>query len=38
MAWVTRCLKLKIRSERREDTHEAFLHLGSLLICLNYLM
>jgi hypothetical protein len=38
MAWVTRYRKLKIRSERREDIHEAFLHPGASLICLNYLM
>jgi hypothetical protein len=29
--------RLTIRYERREDIHEAFLHLGCLLICFNYL-
>jgi hypothetical protein len=26
-----------VRYERRDDIHEAFLHLGCSLICLNYL-
>jgi hypothetical protein len=38
MAWVTRCLKLKIRNKLREDIHGAFLHPDSSLVCLNYLM
>ena len=29
--------RLTIRYERRDDIHEAFLHLGCSLICLNYL-
>jgi hypothetical protein len=29
---------LRIRDERRVDIHEAFLHLGCALICLNNLL
>ncbi|MDP8940373.1 MAG: IS5/IS1182 family transposase, partial [Actinomycetota bacterium] len=30
--------RLTIRYERRDGIHEAFLHLGCSLICLNYLV
>jgi transposase len=36
-AWLNRCRRLVIRYERRADIHEAFLHLGCALICLNVL-
>jgi len=38
LAWVAKYRRLTIRYERRDDIHEAFLHLGCSLICLNYLM
>jgi IS5 family transposase len=37
LAWVAKYRRLTIRYERRDDIHEAFLHLGCSLICLNYL-
>jgi transposase len=37
LAWLARFRRLTIRYERRADIHEAFLHLGCALICLNYL-
>ena len=37
LAWLARYSRLSVRYERREDIHEAFLHLGCSLICLNYL-
>ena len=37
LAWLARYRRLSVRYERRDDTHEAFLHLGCSLICLNYL-
>ncbi len=37
MAWLSKYRRLTVRYERREDIHEAFLHLGCSLICLNYL-
>jgi transposase len=37
LAWLGRYRRLTIRYERRADIHEAFLHLGCSLICLNYL-
>ena len=37
LAWLTRYRRLSERYERRDDIHEAFLHLGCSLICLNYL-
>ncbi len=36
-AWLSRYRRLSVRYERRADIHEAFLHLGCSLICLNYL-
>jgi transposase len=38
LAWLNRYRRLSVRYERRDDIHEAFLHLGCSLICLNYLM
>jgi transposase len=37
LAWLSKCRRLTIRYERRDDIHEAFLHLGCSLICFNYL-
>ncbi|CCF86025.1 transposase (fragment) [Nitrolancea hollandica Lb] len=37
LAWLSRFRRLTVRYERRADIHEAFLHLGCALICLNYL-
>ena len=37
LAWLAKYRRLTIRYERRDDIHEAFLHLGCLLICFNYL-
>jgi transposase len=37
LAWLGRYRRLSVRYERRADIHEAFLHLGCSLICLNYL-
>jgi transposase len=37
LAWLAKYRRLTIRYERREDIHEASLHLGCSLICFNYL-
>ena len=37
LAWLARYRRLSVRYERRADIHEAFLHLGCSLTCLNYL-
>ena len=37
LAWLGRYRRLAVRYERRVDIHEASLHLGCSLICLNYL-
>jgi transposase len=37
LAWLAKYRRLTIRYERRDDVHEAFLHLGCSRICLNYL-
>ena len=37
LAWLAKYRRLAIRYERRDDIHEAFLHLGCSLICFNYL-
>jgi len=37
LAWLSRYRRLAVRYDRRADIHEAFLHLGCSLICLNYL-
>jgi IS5 family transposase len=36
-AWLNRFRRLKVRYERRDDIHEAFLTLGCALICWNFL-
>ena len=36
-AWLNRYRRLKVRYERRDDIHQAFLELGCALICWNYL-
>jgi transposase len=37
LAWMARYRRLEVRYERRANLHEAVLHLGCSLICLNYL-
>jgi transposase len=37
LAWLAKYRRLTIRYERRDDIHEAFLHLGCSIVCLNYL-
>ena len=37
LAWLAKYRRLTVRYERREDIHEAFLHLDCSLICFNYL-
>lgn len=37
LAWLVRYRRLAVRYERRAEMHEAFLHLGCSLSCLNYL-
>jgi hypothetical protein len=37
LAWLSRHRRLAIRYERRDDIHEAFLTVGCILICLNFL-
>jgi transposase len=37
LAWLVRYRRLAVRYERRADIHQAFLHLGCSLICLNHL-
>ena len=37
LAWLSKYRRLTIRYERRDDIHEAFLHLGRSLICRTYL-
>jgi IS5 family transposase len=36
LSWLNRYRRLKVRYERREDIHQAFLELGSALICWRY--
>jgi transposase len=36
-AWLNQFKRLAVRYERRADIHEAFLHLGCSVICLNAL-
>lgn len=33
IAWLHQFRRLRVRDERRDDIHEAFLHLGCALIC-----
>jgi len=35
LAWLKRFRRLKVRYERRDDIHEAFLLIGCALICFN---
>jgi hypothetical protein len=37
LAWLAQNRRLTIRYERRDDIHEAFLILGCIVICLNFL-
>jgi IS5 family transposase len=37
LAWLSRFRRLRVRDERRADIHQAFLDLGSALICWNRL-
>ena len=37
LAWLHHCRRLAVRSERRDDLHQAFLDLGCALICLRFL-
>lgn len=37
LAWLSRCRRRRIRDERRDDIHQAFLDLGSALITWNRL-
>jgi len=37
IAWLHQFRRLRIRYERRDDIHEAFLQLGCALICWNFL-
>jgi transposase len=37
LSWLNRYRRLTIRYERRADIHEAFLPLGCILICWNFL-
>jgi len=36
VSWVNRNRRLKVRYERREDIHQAFLDLGCALMCCPY--
>jgi hypothetical protein len=37
LAWLNRFRRLTIRYERRADIDEAFLHLGCILVCWNFI-
>lgn len=37
LSWLHQFRRLRVRFERRPDIHEAFLSLGSVLICWRYL-
>jgi transposase len=37
LAWLGRYRRLRVRDERRDDIHQAFLDLGCALICWNLL-
>jgi transposase len=37
LSWLHQFRRLKIRYERRDDIHEAFLEIGCILICFNVL-
>ena len=36
LAWLNRFRRLRIRYERRADIHQAFLTIGCILICWNF--
>jgi transposase len=36
LAWLNRYRRLRVRYERRDDGHQAFLDLGSALVCWGY--
>jgi transposase len=36
LSWLNRYRRLRIRYERREDIHQAFLSLASALICWKF--
>ena len=36
LSWLNRFRRLKVRYERRDDIHQAFLELGCALICWRY--
>ena len=36
LAWLNRFRRLKVRYERRNDIHQAFLTLGCALVCWNF--
>ena len=36
-AWLNQFRRLRVRYEKRADLHEAFLSLGCILICWNFL-
>jgi IS5 family transposase len=36
LSWLNRFRRLKVRYERRDDIHQAFLDLGCALICWRY--
>jgi transposase len=38
IAWLHQYRRLRVRYERREDIHEAFLTIGASLICLTLLL
>jgi len=37
LSWLHQFRRLRVRYERREDIHEAFLEIGCILICFNAL-
>jgi len=37
LSWLHQFRRLRVRYERRADIHEAFLTLGCIVICHNYL-
>jgi transposase len=37
IAWLRQCRRLRVRYERRDDIHEAFLAIACRLICLKLL-
>jgi transposase len=37
LSWLHQFRRLRVRYERRDDTHEAFLVIGCILICANFI-